>query len=537
MIGVGDAVLYLRGDLENLKTGLQQAGQMTKNRLKEMAGHARQLGIAFTAIGGSVVAGLGVAVSAFAIQEKAETQLAATLQSTGHAAGLTAEQLKTMAAELQQMTTYGDEAVIGAESLLLTFTNIGGQVFPDALQTVLDMSTALGQDLKSSSIQLGKALNDPIRGITALSRVGVNFTEQQKEQIRAMVEGGQTMEAQRLILAELGREFGGSAAAQAGTFAGKMAQLKNEMGDLLELIGSALVPVLEGLAAQLKPIVTTMMEWIKAHPELTKNITLVVAGIGAFLVGLGPLLIVLPGLVTVFSGLSTIIPIVGAVLAAVTGPIGLTVVAVAALVAGAIALITHWEDVKAFFSRMWDGIKAVFAGAIEAIGRQLGAGMARLVKFVTDPIGSIKAAWAKIVNVFKGAWQNLKEIGALIVNAVKAPFRWLDALLKKLGSLGGRGFAEGYQGEMVSGHALGGLTRTPLQIVGEYGPELVRLPKNTPVADAPTTRQMLSNATSAGNTVTVNIGSMTVRDQTDADYFAEQLSQKLGTQLAAQGVY
>src|SRR5258708_1908746 len=63
--------------------------------------------------------------------------------------------------------------------------------------------------------QLVKALNDPIHGVTSLMRVGVTFTAQQKEQIKTLVDTGHTMDAQKVILAELTKEFGGSAAAQA----------------------------------------------------------------------------------------------------------------------------------------------------------------------------------------------------------------------------------------------------------------------------------------------------------------------------------
>jgi len=100
-----------------------------------------------------------------------------------------------MADSLQRVTTFDDEAITGAQSLLLTFTKIGRDVFPEATRTVLDMSQALGQDLKSSSIQLGKALNDPITGITSLTRVGVTFTAEQKKLIESLVKTGQVAEA------------------------------------------------------------------------------------------------------------------------------------------------------------------------------------------------------------------------------------------------------------------------------------------------------------------------------------------------------
>ena len=101
-------------------------------------------------------------------QQRVEAQLAATLESTGHAAGLSAGQLTTMASELQNVSTFGDEAIIASQSLLLTFTKIGGDVFPRAQAAILDTATAMGTDLKAASLQVGKALNDPIAGVSAL---------------------------------------------------------------------------------------------------------------------------------------------------------------------------------------------------------------------------------------------------------------------------------------------------------------------------------------------------------------------------------
>lgn len=197
--------------------------------------------------GGLALAGAGAvafgvsAVKSFNDSEKSIAQLDAVLKSTNNVAGITRDRALELASALQKTTTFSDEAVLGAENLLLTFTNIKDDVFPDATKTVLDMSTALGQDTKSSAVQLGKALQDPINGITALRRVGVNFTEDQQKQIQTLVESGKTMEAQKLILKELGTEFGGSAQAQAGTFAGKIEQMKNQFDDLKEVMGEQIV--------------------------------------------------------------------------------------------------------------------------------------------------------------------------------------------------------------------------------------------------------------------------------------------------------
>lgn len=179
--------------------------------------------------------------------QDAIAQLEAVLKSTGGASGVTSQQAQDLASSLQKVTKFSDEAILGGENMLLTFTSIGKEIFPQATETILDMSQALGQDLKSSAIQLGKALNDPITGVTALRRVGVQFSDEQEEMIKKLVESGQMMEAQKFILEELKTEFGGSAVAAGKTFGGQLEILKNKLSDIKENIGNALLPILSSL--------------------------------------------------------------------------------------------------------------------------------------------------------------------------------------------------------------------------------------------------------------------------------------------------
>lgn len=176
-------------------------------------------------------------ITAFAEQEKQEKQLEAVIKSTGMAAGLTAEEIKNMASSLQEVTTFGDEAILRGQNMLLTFTKIGEEVFPAATETMLNMSEAMGTDLKAQAIQLGKALNDPIQGISALSRVGVQLSEQQEKSIQDFMDINDIASAQKVILGELETQFGGAAKAARDTFGGSLKALKNVQGDNLEAIG------------------------------------------------------------------------------------------------------------------------------------------------------------------------------------------------------------------------------------------------------------------------------------------------------------
>ena len=93
---------------------------------------------------------------------------------------------------------------------------------------------------------LGKALNDPIKGITALSRAGVTFTQGQKDQIKTLVESGNLLGAQKIIMGELEAQVGGTAEATA-TAGDKMAAT---WANFQENLGTAVLPILDGLLTQ-----------------------------------------------------------------------------------------------------------------------------------------------------------------------------------------------------------------------------------------------------------------------------------------------
>src|SRR3989304_2882944 len=220
------------------------------SQLKSLAGVA---GLTLGAAG--LVGFLKQSITAFNEAQRVIAQTNAVIQSTGGVAGYTTEQIQKMAAEIQKTTTVSDEAAQQGMNMLLTFTKVGHEIFPQATQAIIDMATAMGggltptgEELANTAIRIGKSLQDPILGVTALRRVGVNFNETQQDMIRNLVETGGAMDAQKYILAELSREFGGSPAAQAETFEGKMIQLKNRFNDLQESMGGAMIPALLALS-------------------------------------------------------------------------------------------------------------------------------------------------------------------------------------------------------------------------------------------------------------------------------------------------
>jgi hypothetical protein len=189
--------------------------------------------------------------SVFTEAMDAQSELAdldATLLSTKGIAGVTREAALSLADGLQGVTRFSDDVILSGENMLLTFTNIGQDIFPQATSALLDFATKMKQSPEQAAITLGKALQFPVEGVTALQRVGVRLTETQKDQVKAFMAVNDIASAQKIILGELNTEFGGQAVAAGKTFAGQVDRIKNKINDLKEGLGLKLLPKLQELA-------------------------------------------------------------------------------------------------------------------------------------------------------------------------------------------------------------------------------------------------------------------------------------------------
>lgn len=213
------------------------------------AGSARGTVGAFVGGATAVTAGRLVA-SEYTEAARLQAVIAQGIKSTGGVANVTAGHIERMSAAMSRQAGVDDELIGKGASVLLTFTKIrnevgeGNKIFDRANQAALDLSVRFGKDLTSSSIMVGKALNDPLKGLTALGRAGVQFTAQQRDQIKAMVESGNTLGAQRVILRELETQVGGTARAQAQP----VDRLRVSVNNLAESVGTALAPSVERAA-------------------------------------------------------------------------------------------------------------------------------------------------------------------------------------------------------------------------------------------------------------------------------------------------
>jgi hypothetical protein len=207
-------------------------------------GITSRLGGAFTGLTAAAALGgfvslLSDGVMSLAEYERLGLRTEALIRATGNAAGLGAVELKKYADQLDLATLGDRDNIIAGINALQTFRSVQGETFTRAISLSGDLAEVLGGDLRSQVVQLGKALEDPITGLTSLRRVGVSFTEQQQEQIKSLVASNEKLEAQRRILDEIETQVGGSAEGAAGGMLGKLDSLNFQWRAFKETLASS----------------------------------------------------------------------------------------------------------------------------------------------------------------------------------------------------------------------------------------------------------------------------------------------------------
>ncbi len=241
MATAGSIVVDLLLRTGSFETDAQRASKISEKRFKEIEKQAKatatEVSSAFAGLLSGALLGVGVGTifNKFIEETKnaqsEQAQLAAVLKSTGNAAGFTAAELNKMASGMAGFVSEGD--INRAQTRLLSYTGVVGEEFPRALQAAIDMSVRLGMTVEQSAETVGKALDIPSKGLTALSKQGFRFTEDQKKLVESLEATGRVAEAQDVVLKALESSYGGAAEAARNTLGGALQALQNQIDDLM----------------------------------------------------------------------------------------------------------------------------------------------------------------------------------------------------------------------------------------------------------------------------------------------------------------
>lgn len=337
----GSIFVNLRTRVKEWREGFKQARSTARrfseamkrvgDRLKKvgagMRGFARTLTTKVTL---PLTIAFGLIVRSMDKQIQAEAKLDAAIAATGGSANVTAEHVKTLASDLQKVTTFGDEATIEMAALAMAFTEIKNQgtganaIFDRTIRIVTDFAAATGRDATSGLLMLGKAINDPATGLSRLAIAGVTFTDQTKEQILQLAKQGDLLEAQSILIDELSARYGGFAEALGKVGIAPLKQGFNALGDSLEKFGNVMQPAIDAVGQGLKDFAA----WL-GDLSTGKKRTLLI--LGALVAGIAPLLATFGVLVAAIGFAIPALTSFGLAMHATLGPIGLLAIAIGAV--------------------------------------------------------------------------------------------------------------------------------------------------------------------------------------------------------------
>jgi hypothetical protein len=410
---------------------LEGAGKKAQFALKKAAlPAALALGAVAAAAGGMIQAGEAAATANARIAqinesmglfgnetEKVNERLIAYANATARATGVDQNSIKATQAKL---LTFGELAKSADE--------ING-AFDRATKAAIDLAAAGFGDAESNAVQLGKALQDPIKGITALAKSGVTFTEQEKEKIKTLVESNRTLEAQEMILKAIETQVGGTAEATAND----TDKLKVAFSQVSESIGLILVPILAGLA----PILTNIA-------DLAARNSKVFVIVGAVIAGVAGTILALNAAMKVYQAVQLIATVATAAFNAVlaANPITLVIIAIVALVAALVLAYKRFESVRKIVDTVFQFVTKAVKGSVDAI---------------KSYFETILGVYKSIFNGIAKLWNN--TVGKLSFSVPDwVPF------------IGGKGFDV----PNIPMLAEGGIVSSPtLAMIGEAGPEAV----------------------------------------------------------------
>lgn len=357
--------------------------------------------------------------------ERGLAKVNAIIESTGGVAGVTTEHIREQSAALEELAAVDENLITQAQGVLLTMTNVrnvmgeGNQIFDRATKAALDLSTVMEGDLQGATVLLGKALQDPIKGMSRLSRVGIDLSGAQETLIKKLMESGDVLGAQKVILEAVEERYGGAAAAAGDTFAGAVARAKDKASDFARDLVLNMQPILLKIGKTLGDLINKYIKpFIKFLADNKEAILAMATAVGVAVAGLiiyRTVLATVKTAQTLYTVATTLMK--GQQLASIAStnglaasmlrlnaimranPIGVIVTAVTLLVGGFVML---WNKSEAFRKAVIAVGKAglmAFASIIPMVGK---VGEA-VLKFLMTPLKTLLTALSKLPGVGKYA--------------------------------------------------------------------------------------------------------------------------------------
>lgn len=350
-------------DSRGLEKAVREFGKLETNGEKAQFAIQKAALPAAAALAG-LAAAAGLAVKAAIDDQQEQTKLAFTLRQTAGATEETIAATEAFFAAQMKTTTFTDSEMRPAFEALVRTTGDVGKA-QDLLGLAMDVAAGTGQGLTEVSTALARAQTGQYKALQQLSPM-----------LRDNIKEGQSLDQ---IYGELTQTFGGAAEAMGQTTAGQMTILRNQVGELSESFGNALLPVVNDFI----PVLISVAGFIERNQTLFTGLAALVATFAtAILVANAALKI--HAIVTALAALK--LQLFGVALTA-TG-IGAIVVAVGLLIAGFVMLVQKTGGVTNAFKAMGNFVIGIFENLLNAwIG--VVNGFIKALNVLTSPLRAL----------------------------------------------------------------------------------------------------------------------------------------------------
>ncbi len=238
----GTSDIVLDKTMLTLKNSISETSREMNNGIKSVDDYGASIaGLALRYVAPIAVLHQFISMSreAVAVGREAELQnirLNTVLQSTGMVAGFTGTQLHNMANAMQESLAIDSEQVKRAMTVLLTFTNIQGDMFTKTLKLGADFARLYGGDMASAVRMFGRAFEDPERGVTMLRRANIILSEEQIKLVKDLANTGDQLGAMATLLDIVQGKMNNVAEAIGQSGVSAIDRFKNAWSDMMKEI-------------------------------------------------------------------------------------------------------------------------------------------------------------------------------------------------------------------------------------------------------------------------------------------------------------
>lgn len=326
----------------------------TNSDLQKFGKSMQKVGASFAVVGGAITAALGVAVKSLA-------NAADVADDTAKRTGLTVEAVQELGyvAKMTGSNLATVEVALRTMQKGLTDSGTESAAFTSALET-LGLSLA---ELRAMNPQAQfDALSQAIAGVTDPSqRAGLAMTvfgRAGTALLPMLAEGADGIAKLKDEAHKYGYVMSQEVAEAGSNFNDNLDRLKGSLGGLAQQVVAGLLPTLNSLVKCAADVVAGIKEWINNNPNLVSTLAHVAASVGAVLTVFG-------ALVAACGSWIALAPAVGAAWTIATGPIGITIMAIAGVVGGIVALWKNWDKVCHYMAQAWNTLTIVICKGVE----------------------------------------------------------------------------------------------------------------------------------------------------------------------------